>query len=122
MDVFEFRKQRNRICASSDNCSVCPLQFFTYCNNVFAITDNDEFAKLIETLETWAKEHPVLTRQSKFLKVYPDTYLDGNGNVDICPCVVDKNHRNEKGACAMPEINCLECKRDFWLKEVDDDE
>ncbi len=122
MDVFEFRKQRNRICVFSGNCSVCPLLNFNYCNNALATADDDDFTRLVEIVESWAKEHPAPTRQSKFLQTWPNTYLDGNGIIDICPCIIDESHRNENGGCAMPEINCLECKRNFWLKEVDDDE
>ena len=121
MDVFEFRKQRNRICDFYGCCSDCPLTDLTYCNNIIAANE-EQAHQLVEAIESWAKEHPVPTRQSKFLKAYPNTYLDGNGNVDICPCVIDKSHRDENGSCAMPEINCLECKRMFWLKEVEEDE
>ncbi len=122
MDILDFKKTQNRMCSHYNDCPDCPFSIINYnCTNIFNI-DNDGLLHVVKVLEDWAKEHPAPTRQSKFLQTWPNMYLDGNGIIDIYPCIIDKNYRDENGACAMPEINCLECKRDFWLKEVDDDE
>lgn len=119
MDVFEFRKQRNRICDFYGNCSNCPLLELTYCNNIIAANEKQAH-QLVDAVESWAKEHPIPTRQSQFLKSWPGADLDSNGIVDISPCSLDKNYRDENGKCAITEINCLKCRRDFWSQEIEE--
>ena len=71
----------------------------------------------VKFVEQWAAEHPVKTRQSVFLEMfpnapkYPDTKI-----VVISPCEVDEVLR---GNC--PGVGCCpECRKKFWLAEVED--
>ena len=72
---------------------------------------------VVEQVEQWAKEHPVKTRQSEFLKMFPNPALDSDGVIAIQPCevIVDacKDSNDNK------RTNCWVCRRDFWLKEIE---
>lgn len=72
---------------------------------------------LVSQVEQWAAEHPVKTRQSEFLKMFPDApiYPD-TGLVRVSPCQVD---RALCGNCPTG-IDCIECRKAFWLAEVED--
>lgn len=71
-------------------------------------------------LERWAKrireargETPgekKKTRQSEFLKLFPDA-LEEEGVMNICPLILDKSAKCFK-------VNCKVCQKDFWLAEV----
>lgn len=54
------------------------------------------------------KEHK--TRQSEFLKHWPDAETRSNGVLDIKPCSSEKSM-----VCCM---SCTKCYEDFWLQEV----
>lgn len=50
------------------------------------------------------------TRQSEFLKLFPDA-LEEEGVMNICPLILDKSAKCFK-------VNCKVCQKDFWLAEV----
>lgn len=52
------------------------------------------------------------TRQSEFLKIFPKVGLQ-EGVIDICPDRV-----SGENICEYEE-RCMECKKDFWMAEVD---
>lgn len=113
MDAVEFLKQFNRMCKTynDDGCKECPAYRYR-CGEEFDEQEEDG----VSIVEQWAKEHPVKTRQSEFLKMYPDAVLDNNGILFIPPCQTDKTRISNDGKC--PFEHCIECRRDFWLKEV----
>ena len=71
----------------------------------------------VKFVEHWCTEHPIKTRQSEFLKMFPDApiYPD-TGLVRVSPCQVD---RALCGNCPT-RIDCIECRKAFWLAEVED--
>lgn len=70
----------------------------------------------VKFVEQWAKEHPVKTRQSEFLKLFPGVDVDEtDGCPTLNPCNVYQKMRKE---CAGKL--CYECRRAFWLAEVED--
>lgn len=77
---------------------------------------------VVEQVEQWAKEHPVKTRQSEFLKMFPNARIESDGMPSICPIVVDKrchNKDDEALFCLVrDEEECRKCRRDFWLAEI----
>lgn len=79
------------------------------------LCDSSTPESIVKELEEWCKEHPYKTRQTEFLKVYPDTYLDEKGVITIRPCVVSKKYHDMD--CG--EIGCAECRREFWVQEVE---
>lgn len=70
---------------------------------------------IVKELEEWCKEHPAKTRQSEFLKEWPDTYLDGYGVVSIAPCMISKDHQDMN----CDTSDCADCRKAFWSQEVE---
>ncbi len=75
---------------------------------------------LVSQVEQWAAEHPVKTRQSEFLKQWPEAKLKQDGVITICPLDVSPAYREKDGSCAIRSGSCADCKRQFWLAEVED--
>ena len=71
---------------------------------------------LVSQVEQWAAEHPVKTRQSEFLKLFPYARVKkANGLPIVSPCDLDV-----KLAGKCEGIPCQECRKKFWLAEVED--
>ena len=122
MEAFEFLKEKKRMCnAYSDpynGCCDCP--FVESCCVISNITPDEDLKKMITVVEQWSKDHPRKTRQSVFLKQYPEAEIDVNGVVKLCPTPISKSHRNIYGSCPHVGVNCYDCRREFWMKEVDE--
>ena len=75
MDAFEFFKTVNRLC-KNQSCKECPVyKYDMFCMVGF---DDDSFKSIDETVskvEQWAKDHPVKTRKSEFLKMFPNAQM-----------------------------------------------
>lgn len=115
MDAVEFFKTANRLC-KDQGCKKCPACKEGVCMVMRMIRLDDNSAKSIEEtiskVEKWAKEHPVKTRQSAFLRMFPNADLCRDV-IDISPCSIEKEMRKCCG-----DRNCGECKRTYWLTEV----
>ena len=115
MDAVEYVKQRRRMCDyyKHNNCSKCPAFSCEECGGLNGIST------MVPIVEKWAKEHPVKTRQSEFLKQWPDAEIGGDGLLSIAPCQLykDMGTKDENGVCCK-NCGCAECRRDFWLKEI----
>lgn len=68
---------------------------------------------LVQDMEQWVLEHPRKTRQSEFLKQWPNARIF-EGALVISPCSMDA--RIDNNAC---DGKCTECKRKFWMQEVE---
>ncbi len=68
------------------------------------------------SVSTWDKEHPAETRQSEFLKMFPDVLLDANGSVDLCPALLVIDCRTYDNMCIHrgEPMSCSECRKKFW--------
>lgn len=117
MDAVEFLKARSRMCNDNVCEGDCPL--FYCCNDRI----DDNMVELVSIVEQWAKEHPVKTRQSEFLKMFPNARIESDGMPSICPIVVDKRYYNKDEyalfCIVRDEEKCRKCRRDFWLKEIE---
>lgn len=72
---------------------------------------------LVSQVEQWAAEHPIKTRQSEFLKMFPNAPIYTNThNVALDPCLVDTTLR---GHCPTGR-GCDICRREFWMQEVEE--
>ena len=114
MDAVEYVKQRNRMCDYYVNCNDCPAVQYEECSSLNGIP------KLIPIVEQWVKEHSVKTRQSEFLKMWPNAEIGGDGLPSVAPCQLDVRliHRESKVDCEDRGV-CNKCRRDFWLKEIE---
>ena len=75
----------------------------------------NDYEGMVEAAEQWAAEHPVKTRQSEFLKHYPDARILAHGCLNVCPM----NVFSDTGINCNAQ-HCLECKKAFWLTEVEE--
>lgn len=111
MDAVEFYKAFKRMCDKTD-CKDCLL------DQKCRPSANVEPEEVVELVEEWAKEHPLRTRQSEFLKMFPDARIDDTGILDFCP---NDFMPKEIGDEYCNKYNkCKECRKDYWLTEVTD--
>nr|DAG99426.1 MAG TPA: NADH-ubiquinone oxidoreductase [Ackermannviridae sp.]DAV58898.1 MAG TPA: NADH-ubiquinone oxidoreductase [Caudoviricetes sp.] len=118
MDAVEFFKTVNRLC-ENQSCRECPVCKEGVCMvmNMVRIDGGlvESIEETVSKVEQWAKDHPVKTRQSEFLKLFPNATIDeDNGILCIKPCTIDESIgcTNGKG--------CDDCYRKYWLTEVTD--
>ena len=115
MEALEFFKARKRMCEAT-KCSSCKL-YHVQGGGCCVAPDHEtieDCEEAISIVGQWAKEHPAKTRQSEFLKHYPDArfFL---GHLNVCPRDVSANTNID-----CNKQTCFECKKAFWLAEVDD--
>lgn len=60
--------------------------------------------------------HPQKTRQSEFLKLFPEASVGENGYLTLNPCEFYPKMRKE---CINNYKWCADCRRDFWMQEVE---
>ena len=77
--------------------------------------DLPDFEDYVKGVEEWAKEHPVKTRQTEFLKMFPNVPITNSGYLDIAPCTLDEIIYRQ---CNSSSTDCDECYKKFWSKEV----
>lgn len=75
---------------------------------------------LVSQVEQWAAEHPVKTRQSVFLEQYPEAKLTEDGVLALCPIAISSECGGENGRCVSFNRKCNNCRREFWLAEVEE--
>lgn len=112
MDAVEYLKTLCRMC----HCECLKCEFgkarsgFETC----PVWQRTHPKEAVEIAEKWAKEHPAKTRQSEFLKHYPNAKIF-SGCLNACP--MDVFGDTEFNCNHQP---CFECKKDFWLAEAED--
>lgn len=115
MDAVMFVKEWKRMCRSSKTCLSCSIGksagVSTVCSNVV----KEEPEKYVAIVEKWSAEHPMKTRQSEFLKMYPNADMR-NGIILICPRKINKNSVTSE---ECDESKCPGCQKEYWLAEVE---
>ena len=109
-----------RMCKAfrKDLCESCPLGNVENNNGIACGTFVRYCAdKANEIIIKWCEEHPVETRQDRFLKMFPKAVTNGNGRISICPKNIDKTHE-----CELKPNECADCMDEYWLAKVDKDE
>lgn len=117
MDALEFLRERKRMCNLCKHCEGCPLER-AGCGLGTSASD-EEYEKIIADVEQWSKEHPRKTRQSVFLEQYPEARIGDDGVLQIYPCSISASHRNARGNCVTMGRKCPDCRREFWMQEVE---
>ena len=121
MDAIKFIKERDRMCKSyydaekghcSDECPAHDVQ----CTDLDDLSTDAE--ELVTRVEAWSAAHPRKTRQSVFLEQWPEAELDTNGAVAICPTILSSDYRSANKRCKHPGTVCSDCRREFWMQEV----
>ena len=118
MDALEFLMERNRLCGSYKGCAGCPFGA-TECV-VRDMTPEDNCKQIVTAVEQWSKKHPRKTRQSVFLKQWPDAIISYDGLPEVAPCqlCVGLIHGKSTGDCEKRGL-CAKCRREFWMQEVE---
>lgn len=70
-----------------------------------------------EIILKWCKEHPIKTRQSEFLQMFPNVELIDDEVINICPNVIDVQY-----GANCKKLTCKECRKKYWLAEVEENE
>jgi hypothetical protein len=70
--------------------------------------------KANQIILNWCEEHPIKTRQSEFLKMFPNAKIhETHGVITCCPQTVDKTVYCEGK-------RCLTCMKAYWFAEVEE--
>ena len=106
MDAVEFIKQVRRMGKQKGE-AIC-----------FKLEEKD--TEIVDQVEQWAKEHPVKTRQDEFFNQWPDAEIGYDGLPTVAPCQlnIELLQCDSQEDCENRGV-CAECRRDFWLKEVE---
>ena len=115
MDAVKYLKEVKRMCNTyvlCKNCGDCPMRLGNDgqhgdCGNFIDACPEEA----VELVEQWSNEHPIKTRQSEFLKMFPNVSLDNYNVIDICP--IDLNTTIE---CL--DKGCVKCRKEYWSKEI----
>lgn len=115
MDAVEFCRESTRMCKTYPSCSDCPAKLDDGICGIRCSRYDYAPDKKVTIVEQWAKEHPIKTRQSEFLKQWPNARVDNAQLVSIAPCVMDSAQHDF--GCA--NRSCDTCRREFWMQEVE---
>lgn len=127
MDAVEYEKARIRMCQTmilkKGGCEACPLYSVLarkcrFAASVIPNPDIDTIKNNVDCVNKWAKDHPVKTRQSEFLKMFPNAPKSGRV-LDICPQNLNIEYMPPK---RCENISCGACKTDYWNEEVTDND
>lgn len=95
----------------------------TNCDDLISPADAEEAVRIVEALlamNAWAEAHQAKTRQDALLKMFPNSQLDKNGALNVCPARFDANYRGESpNECGDLRRDCHDCRKEYWLEEVE---
>lgn len=127
MDAVEFLRAKHRFCEYQREknhlqnkgwCQDCPIfaavekhQCYT-CDRFI----DEKPVEAVQFVEEWAKEHPVKTRLSEFLKMFPNASVQ-EGYPASCIKTFDIIVSYK---CSSE--GCLDCKKKFWLTPIEEEE
>lgn len=78
-----------------------------------------------EIILKWCDEHPIGTRQNRFLKMFSNAEINKDGIIEIFPCNIEKNlYISDCCSCSQEHSfsGCGECRKRYWFAEVDENE
>ena len=114
MDAVEFLKVLGKMC--DGNCRKCEFGKKASRAEPCHCWRNAHPEEAVAIVEKWAKEHPVKTRQSEFLKLFPGADVcKTDGCLTLNPCTIYEKMRKECDGKL-----CSDCRREFWLAEVEE--
>ena len=101
-----------RLCKETKDCDKCVLgsknnECGVPCENLIRSCPDDANEIILD----WCKAHPVKTRQSEFLKMFPNVIMT-DGVIDICP-----KRLNRDFVCIHGMV-CKDCLKGYWSKEI----
>ena len=118
MDAVKYLKAKAKMTRLGEsglckiNCYDCPLSNKNNDGVLCTALEAVQPEKAVEIVEKWAAEHPMKTRYSEFLKIFPNAaplYID--------PCHIDTDMMDDK----CKDRSCYKCREKYWSQEVDDE-
>ena len=112
MDAVKYLKEFKRMCSSIGGdfcCKECPLS--TGNDDDLGCRECSDEEK-VAIVEKWSNENPIKTRQSEFLKIFPNAEMF-EGVLCLDPCILEPN------TVKCIEGDCNRCKREYWLEEIE---
>ena len=106
MNAVEFLKLRRRYCKESGWNPNIPDGSSPY-------ADDETIERYVARVEQWGREHPKETRQSKFLKLFPDAPIV-DGRILVCPKIIANGFKPN-----CDKIDCYKCREKYWKEETD---
>lgn len=113
MDAVKFVKTLGRMC----NAEYIRCEFWKRRSGGESCTSwqKNHPEEAVAIVEKWAAAHPAKTRQSVFLEQWPDARIHKEDGLPMAsPCDLD-----DKLAGKCEGIPCPECRKKFWLAEVE---
>lgn len=121
MDAVEFLKKLKRMCDKNRDacrweCYACEI-FVKKAEKAISCSSfiKEYPEEAINIVGKWSVEHLEKTRQSEFLKAFPNALVDENGVPIMMPCHVDCS----AGKRCNSYTNCDACKKEYWAAEVE---
>lgn len=131
MDAVEFLRGKDRMCRSFNLVCETKEGFTTLCEMRAKADEADETcgeyikehpAEAVEIVERWVKAHPKKTRQSELLKMFPRASMTADGIIAFCPDSMDSEFECPRKTRDNIDPICGECRRKYWLEEVEDND
>ena len=117
MDAVKFVKTLGRMC--NVECIRCEFWKKRSSGESCASWQKNHPEEAVAIVEKWAKEHPIKTRQSEFLKMFPNVILNDKGQPSLCAKLLDTTY-HRVGGCGLDVDTCQRCMDNFWGQEVED--
>lgn len=117
MDAVKFIMTVSRLC-KNQGCAKCPVCKKGMCMVEFGGNSSESIVETISKVEQWAKDHPVKTRQSEFLRMFPNAQKIDE-IINICPILIDKDCKSTSECLGT---RCNVCRQLFWNEEVTDND
>lgn len=112
--IKDFARMCNK---NSPKCEECPLALKNNGKRVFCDDFIRKFSdKANEIILKWCEEHPIKTRQEKFLEMFPNAPKDENGIIAISSCTVEAGY----AIANCSKKSCAQCRKEYWLAEVEE--
>lgn len=98
MDAVKFVEERNRMCGTM--------------SEVWGV----DAAQIVKNTEEWAAAHPRKTRKSVFLERYPNAQVVADTDIPcVYPCDIEQGMKDVN---YCESLSCYDCRREFWMQEV----
>lgn len=120
MDAVKFLQERARMCNSfSPDCEGCRVDEEKPVMSECCLWMFGNPERAVKIVEEWSAAHPRKTRQSVFLEQYPEAIVGDDGVLRVCPSPIFPSDRSAYNGCVRPNSTCSECRREFWMQEVE---
>lgn len=128
MDAVEYEKGRRRMCRTNilkkGSCEGCDAYSVLMRRCDFTVSaaeseDENVIKKNIAAVKRWVKANPVKTRQSEFLKMFPNAHMV---NIERTFCVAHFDSTKKCKENNPSDEQCIACRYKYWNEEVTDND